>query len=378
MRRTQRTHATTMRWVALLMALGLVVTACGGGSDDAPEPEAPSSDEPAPDQDPDDDAGDDGGDAAPVELDPVGPIAMGSIGIPPLIAMIAPYVALELGLYDKYNVDVSIRDMETGVDAARAVQGGDLDIAYSPTGPVMNFAATGVDVAAVFGLDNIDWLVGTTNPDIRDCEDLAGDTIGVDSVGGARYNVLQVILSDCGLTIDDVEVASFAGAPIQAIAAGQLDSAVLHIEDLYIIEEQGSEPMHVVKFLTDVDPLQHYLIFWTLRSSLDQNREAYVRLLAAQIEAIRFMNDPSNTERVNEIGLVTGVSPTVMEQTLPDVLAIEFWPIDRDGLTEDKMNAVLDTQVRIGNMEEADRPDYADVVDLTLYVDALELVNSMN
>ncbi len=359
---------------ALMVVLAMILAACGNG-DDTPDTPADPGEE-APDTD-DPDAPDEPGTAAP-ELDPVGPIAMGSIGIPPLIAMIAPYVARDLGLFDKYNVQVDIRDMETGVDAARAVQGGDLDIAWSPTGPVMNFAATGVDVAAVMGLDNIDWLVGTTNPDIQSCEDLAGDTIGVDSVGGARYNVLQVILSECGLTIDDVETASFAGAPIQAIAAGQLDTAVLHIEDLYIIEEQGAEPMHVVRFLLDVDPMQHYLIFWTLRSSLDQNREAYVRILAAFIEAIRFVNDPANEAEVNEMGLVTGVSPTVMEQTLPDVLDIEFWPIDRDGLPQDKMDAVIDTQIRIGNMEEGDRPDYGDVVDLSLYEDALALVEQMN
>jgi NitT/TauT family transport system substrate-binding protein len=314
-----------------------------------------------------------------IELDPVGPVDMGTIATPPIFAMVLPLVAEQAGFYDKYNVDVQMRPMETGVDAARAVQGGDLDVAWSPTGPVMTFAGTGVDVTAVFGMDNIDWLVGSVNPEVQSCEDLAGETIAVDSVGGARYSVLEIILDSCGLSTDDVDAAAFPGpAAIQAVVAGQLDTSVIHIDDIYVIEEQGDDEMHIVSMLADVDPTQHYLVFWALGDTVEADREPYVRILAALIDAVRFMNDPANADEVAAIGTETGHSDDVVRRSMEDFLELEFWPIDRDGLPEDKIESTIAEQVRLENIEEGSAPSWADVVDTSLFDEAIELVEQMN
>lgn len=374
---TQRIGRATV-----FLAVAALLLAARGGDDEevAAEPD-PSAEELTQDVDadePDDGVAEPDEDSAPT-LDPVDPIQMGSIAIPPIFSMLLPGVADEAGFFGKYNVDVTLRSMETGVDAARAVQGGDLDVAFSPTGPVMNFAGTGVDVAALMGLDNIDWLIGSKNPEVDSCEALEGETIAVDSVGGARYNVLQVILRSCDLTIEDVDVASFPGAvAIQAIAAGQLDTGVIHIDDIYNIQEQGGAEMNTVLFLADIDPMQHYLVFWTLRDSIDQNREAYVRVLAAMIDATRFITDPANEDEVVRIGTLTGHSEDVVRASLADFLELEYWPVDRDGLPQDKLEAAIATQVRLENMAEEDAPDFEDVVDLSLWAEAFELVESMN
>jgi NitT/TauT family transport system substrate-binding protein len=368
---------TKYRWrrgVAAALAMALLLVACGDDNGDDGAPDATTDET--------DDTGEDGAAADPdadpgVELDDVPAAQMGTIGIPSIFSMVLPAVAEEAGFFDKYNVDVDARPMETGVDAARAVQGGDLDVAWSPTGPVMTFAGTGVDVAAVLGMDNIDWLVGSTNAEVQDCEDLAGETIGVDSVGGARYSVLEIILDSCDLTIDDVDVASFPGpAAIQAVVADQIQTSVIHIDDLYVIEEQGDQEMHVVHWLIDSDPNQHYLVFWTLRSSLEgEMRESYVRILAAMIEATRWMNDPANADEVARIGAdATGHSEEVVRQSMDDFIELEFWPVDRDGLPEDKLEATISEQVRLENIPEGDAPDYDEVVDTSVFEDAYDLV----
>lgn len=380
---TIRTRKPWWRMSASALVLGLILAACGGDEtpDAAPDEvpadeEAPAEDEPDAEA-PDDEAPDD--EAAPPMLEPVGPVDVGTIAIPPIFAMLLPTVALEGGFYDKYNVEVNLRSMETGVDAARAVQGGDLDMAFSPTGPVMNFAGAGVDVAALAGLDNVSWLVGSTNPEVDSCEALAGENIAVDSVGGARYNALQVVLHSCDLTTDDVDVTSLPGAAaIQAVAVGQLDTAVAHIDDTFVIEEQGGVDMHVVALLNDIDPMLHNLVFWTLRDSIEQNREAYVRVLAAHIEATRFINDPANEDDVVQKALVTGHSEEVIRASLPEFIALELWPVDRHGLGEDMIEATIETQVGLGNMDAEDAPDYADVVDTSLWLEAFDLVDAMN
>ena len=373
---------------ALVASAALVLAACGNGeeaaddepdTDDTEETDEPD-DEPDDADDVEDDADAEGDAEAAPDLEQVGPITMGTIATPPIFAMVLPYVADEAGFFERYNVDVELRPMETGVDAARAVQGGDLEVAFSPTGPVMTFAGTGVDVAAIMGLDNIDWLVGSTNPDIAGCEDLEGETIGVDSVGGARYSVLEIILDSCGLTTDDVDVAALPGAAaVQAVAAGQIDTSVVHIDDLYVMEEEGADSMEVAVFLADVDPDQHYLVYWALQETLEgEDREALVRSLAAMIEATRFMNDEANEDEVVQIGTATGHSEEVVAQSLADFIDLEFWPVDRHGLPEGKIEATIEEQVRLDNIPEGDAPAYEDVVDVELWEEAFDLVESMN
>jgi ABC-type nitrate/sulfonate/bicarbonate transport system substrate-binding protein len=293
--------------------------------------------------------------------------------------MLLPLVAEGQGFYEKYNVDVTVRSMETGVDAARAVQSGDLDAAFSPTGPVMNFAATGIDVKAIYGFDNIDWLIVSSNMDLTDpCEDLPGRTIGVDSIGGARSNVLNQILRSCDLTLDDVVQASFPGAAaLQALIAGQIENAVVHIDDVYVAEEQGATLNQLV-FLVDVNPNAHYLVFWTRSDVLDAKREALVRVMAAHIEAIRFIIDPANQARVVELARPIGHSDAVLLRSLIDFIELEFWPVDRDGLGETKMQAQLNIQVRNADIAAENAPKLEDIIDQSLFADALALVDRMN
>lgn len=369
MRSTKRTG----RLLPLALAMSLVVAACGGGEDEGGAATAPADAGGAADD------GDGQSDAAP-ELDEVGPVAIGSIGTPGIFAMLLAGVAEDAGFFDKYKVDAQVRPMETGVDAARAVQGGDLDMAFSPTGPVMGFTATGVDVAAVFGMDNIDWLVGSVNQDVTECEDLEGETIGVDSVGGARYSVLEIILDSCGLSIDDVEVVGFPGpSAIQAVAAGQIDTSVIHIDDLYLIEEQGDSPMHVVTYLRDVDPDQHYLVLWALDDTVESKREELVRVVAAMIDSVRYINDESARDEVVRIGAATTGHPEdIVRQALDDFLELEFWPVDRHGMPEEGIEATIEEQVRLDNIPEDEAPGYEDVVDTSVWEAAFDLVEQHN
>jgi NitT/TauT family transport system substrate-binding protein len=370
----------------MLLLLALVVAFALAGcapADDAaePEPEAepeqPETDEPDTDEpDTDDATPTPTPDDEPAELEPVGELTVGSIGSPPLVAMIQPYVALEEGFYEKYGVDVTLRDMETGLDAARAVEAGDLDMAYSPTGPVLTLYGAGVPVTAVSGWPVLDWFIGSGNPEVQECEDLAGEAIAGDSVGGARYSVMQIILDSCGLTVDDVEFVALPGrSALEGVAAGAVDTAVLHIEDQYRIEELAPDrPLQVVAWLEDVDPMQHYLMVWGQPDTIEEKREEIVRFLAATIESLRWMHDEANYDRLIEIGTVTGDSPEVLRASFPDFFELNWYPLDTDGLPQDKIEATIAEQIRLENIPEGQEPTYDDIVDLSLYEEALELV----
>ena len=59
-------------------------------------------------------------------------------GIPPIFSVTIAYVAEKQGFFKKHGADVEIRPFDNGTAAARAVVAGDVDMAWSPTPPVIN------------------------------------------------------------------------------------------------------------------------------------------------------------------------------------------------------------------------------------------------
>jgi ABC-type nitrate/sulfonate/bicarbonate transport system substrate-binding protein len=109
-------------------------------------------------------------------------------GIPPIFSVMIVYIADKHGFFKKHGVSVEIRPFDNGTAAARAVVAGDADFSWSPTPPVINqISNAGVPLIAVYGMPNSDWVIGTTEAG-KTCKDIAGQEVGVDSVGGARVS----------------------------------------------------------------------------------------------------------------------------------------------------------------------------------------------
>ena len=165
-------------------------------------------------------------------------ITLGIPGIPPVFLGVRPYTAEKQGFYSKYCATVTIKPFTTGTDALRAVQAGQIDAAWAPTPGALSAMARGADLVAIEGMDVVDWEVGSIDPSIKTCADLKGQTIGVDTVNGARYNALAGMLSKCKLSISDVKTVNFPGAAgMQAQIAGSLKVNVLHIDEESQIEK---------------------------------------------------------------------------------------------------------------------------------------------
>src|SRR5512135_2512691 len=118
-------------------------------------------------------------------------------GIPPIYSVTIAYVAEKQGFFKKHGADVEIKPFDNGTAAARAVIAGDIDIAMSPTPPVINQVSNAdVPLVAIYGMNNPDWILATTDP-VKTCKDLAGQSVGVDSIGGARSVALRSMLVGC-------------------------------------------------------------------------------------------------------------------------------------------------------------------------------------
>lgn len=307
-------------------------------------------------------------------------VTFGTVGTPIVYGSIMMLVADEEGILDKYGLDVTFQNFANGADSVRAVVGGQVDAALTATSSVVNVTAQGAEVRGVIGMDKPDYYIASADPDVSDCEDLEGQTIGVDQTGGARYNSTVTMLASCGLTVDDVEFVNFAGAPvIQALVEGQITVANLHYDEEAFIEATGDLDLEeVISLVKDVNPVTHYTLQVMTPQYIEENHEAAVRLTAAYIEANEFVRDPANIERFAEIASEYAGQPVEVAQASIELfLDFEFWP-EGSGLDEDKIMGVVQEQLDAGVFPEAQAPTYEDLVDPTIYEEALELVESTN
>ena len=88
--------------------------------------------------------------------------------------------------------------------------------------------------------------------------------------------------------------------------------------------------------------MSHYNLLGWRRDRLAQNRDGFVRMLAGLIDAARFMSDPKNadTRRRDRAPHRPHASPTRSRRSCDLRRAIDFWPIDDDGLDRAKLDAV--------------------------------------
>ena len=297
-------------------------------------------------------------------------------GIPPIFSVTIAYVAEKQGLFKKHGANVEIRPFDNGTAAARAVVAGDVDMAWSPTPPVINQVSNAdVPLVALYGMPNPDWVIGTTDEG-KSCKDLDGQDVGVDSINGARSVALRSMLTGgCpDVKIDQVKQIALGSGPGPALLAGRLHYAVLHLDDLAEIQAQGKK-LHVLLAMKNTNPTSHYLILVARKDKLKADRDAYVRAVAGMIDAAHFMADPKNADAVAQVATNTGHSKEVNKEALKSFLGIDFWAIKDDGLPRNKIEATAKLMKKIGAIKADKEPvTFENLVDESVWKDANAMV----
>src|SRR6476646_4058158 len=297
-------------------------------------------------------------------------------GIPPIYSVMIAYVAEKQGFFKKHGVDVEIRPFDNGTAAARAVVAGDIDMAWSPTPPVINqISNADVPLVALYGMPNPDWVIGASETG-KTCKDMAGQDVGVDSINGARSVAIRSMLTaGCpGMKIEDVKQVALGSGPGPALIAGRLHYAVLHLDDLAEIEAQGKK-LNILLAMKNTNPTSHYLMLVARKDTLKGNRDAFVRAVAGMIESARFMQDPKNADAVAEVATNTGHSKEVNKKALKDFLDIEFWAVKDDGLPRNKLEATASLMKKIGAIKPDKEPvAFENLVDPSVWKDANAMV----
>src|SRR5437762_2771684 len=152
---------------------------------------------------------------------------------PPNVVHLTPYVADAFGYFRDENLTVELVRFDGGVGSLRASASGAIDLAGTSSEPVLDAIANGADVKIVYSYaPNVDvsFAVGSG---IRTMADLKGKKIGVQEAGGFADVMSRIILKQAGIDAKDVQfVTTTTAGRVAALATGQTDTAVLHIDQI--------------------------------------------------------------------------------------------------------------------------------------------------
>lgn len=321
---------------------------------------------------------------APTSAQAADKFTIGVPGVPPVFLSAMVYTAKGGGFYEKYGLDVTVKPFNSGVGAAKAVLSGSVDASISPTAPVSRMISNGdVPLVAVQGLQKPDWFLGSMDPTKNKCEDLKGQAVGVDSPHGARWIQLQNMARFCNLTPDkDIPTVNLSSNVGAAMVAGQLTFGVLHFDDIPVIERESGKKLTIVLEIEKTAPGTHYTSLVTNSKKLAANRDKLVRVVAAHIEAITFMNDPANFEKVGGYAKPTGRSLRDATNAVKTFTDFEYWPNGHPGLDRKRIEKTVKIQAIVGKktkgksgIQPGKTPmSYERFVDLSIWNDAMALV----
>lgn len=301
-------------------------------------------------------------------------VTIGLPGIPPVFVSTQAYVAEQQGFFKKHGITATLRPFDSGAAAARAVASGNIQFSMSPTPLIATMISNNpsVDLLAIYGYERPDWLIGSMDPGIAKCDDLKGKPIGVDSIGGARSIALNVMLRQCKLAAADTQQVPLSANVGTAMVSGQIAVGVLHIDDVPIIERESKKKVIKLVDINDVAKINHYLALVTTQKFAAEQRDTVARVIAAFIEAERFIRDPKNTDAVAKAAAPTSRSVNDAKWAIGQYVKMEFWPHEH-GLKKENINAVIGVQKKVGNIK-GEPVAYDRLVNLKLYEEAVKLV----
>ena len=95
------------------------------------------------------------------------------------------------------------------------------------------------------------------NKDIKTMADLKGKRIGIQEPGGFADVLARGVLRAAKIDPKDVSFVSIATEDVPALVAGQIDTAILHVEQ-EIIAQQKIPTLHAIARLWEVQPENLY------------------------------------------------------------------------------------------------------------------------
>jgi len=229
---------------------------------------------------------------------------------------LTPYIARDLGIYQKYGLDAEFIAAASGPAGVAAMLGGSIDFAEPPTDQLMLNAIKGTDLKMVVGNEtkNFYSLIARDKKSLPNASkgypdvirDLKGKTIGVNSLGATTHLMMNAVLKDVGLSPTDVTYLAVGSAAtgLAAWQAGRVDVQVAFTPFTQIVTEMGLGEV-ILELSKEGPPALTKLGsafegFAATGAYIKQNKATVDAFIKAHVDTINWMKDPANKPKLAE------------------------------------------------------------------------------
>jgi ABC-type nitrate/sulfonate/bicarbonate transport system substrate-binding protein len=286
---------------------------------------------------------------------------------PPNVVHTAPFVAKELGFFQKRCLDVNIIQFDggaAGTSVTSVAQGSSL-------GNLPDLAiARGLRGRQVWGLAPRMPQGYMVTEAIKTPADLKGKRLSAaGGVGGFNWLMGREMLRRANLTEDDATFISQGTAGrLPGLLTGQLDAVFLHPEDVYLAQKQ-KPGLHVLAYLSDILPQQMFNAYGAQEAWLQRDRELIRDTIASMIEA----NRAAYTDRAKVLPVIvkaTEKPKEAVEYSL-DVLTKNCVLSVNEGIERARTEWTMQRNVDIGDLKPEQKLSFEQIADYKLAQEAV-------
>lgn len=280
-------------------------------------------------------------------------IVLGMPVIPPNVVHTPMALAKELGLMDKFNIDLEIMNFE---GSTRALTAAIVGAVHVGTLDCLQAFGNGVPLVGLWGGAPKLGVAMVVRDSIKDVKDLKGKKIGMSSApGGFIDRMNRAVLASAGLRPEDVTIVQTTTAGrVPALLSGMTDTAIFHYEQTSMVLRTISG-YRVLYDLQNALPNYQYHIYCGTRTFVLQNREAVTDMVAASILAVRHAYK-NRADTVKALARITGAEEMDAGYACAKIITGCVWAQNL-GLDRGRLSWSIDYGVANGEMRNKYRPE---------------------
>ncbi len=274
------------------------------------------------------------------------------------------YVAKEKGFFDEQGLDVELNIFKSGTEQQQAIVAGAVMIGSGGTTEPITLTGQGIETPAFLFIQDALVYKIMAKPEIKTLDDLRGRIMAVSKAGALSEQIVKIALAKSGKDPNLVTYQQAGGSPqrFAALQAGAVDAAILDAPSKQLAARAGFTMLIDVPKLLPGFP---YEVGYAKKTTIEQNRDVFLRYTRGYIKGAEFVNEPKNKDEVIKIAAkYLDMSEADSRLAYEDVIG--YFP--RDGMPKlEGMRLALEGVQQFGDIPGADKvkPEqllYADLV----------------